>query len=492
MYAVELDNVSFQYENTEIDSLKNIHLQIKQGEFVLITGMSGCGKTTLTRCINGLVPHFYEGNLQGEVRLGGVATTSLPMYEISKTIGSVFQDPRSQFFTTNTTDEVAFGCENLGLSRDEINKRSADAFAELSLSGLQDRSIFEMSSGEKQKIALASAYAMRPQIFVLDEPSANLDNRSTRQLADLLSTLKNQGHTIIISEHRLHYLLDLCDRVLYMKDGCIGQEWTPAQAKAMHGETLWELGLRLFCLNNPCYDNRAGQPIENTCEPVLSVFDLKVDVAGKSILTGLSFNAAWTPGEIIGIIGSNGVGKTTLVKTLCGLIKEKNGNILWNGAELSPKSRPAKSYFVMQDADYQLFTNSVKNELRFANKGLSDEKIDAALDALGLLSYKKSHPMILSGGQKQRLCIAVAMLSNAEILFFDEPTSGLDGGNMRNVGGIMQRLSQEGKMVFVISHDYEFLANYCSSILYLSDGKIQEKFSVTDESANKLSGLLEM
>lgn len=491
MSGIICENLSFQYEGKSDDALKGINLRIRSGEFVLLTGKSGCGKTTLTRCINGQVPHFYKGALQGRVLVDGLDTAKAESYEIAKRIGSVFQDPRSQFFTTNATDEVAFGCENLALPANRIQNNVDEAFSGLGIGVLRGRSLFELSSGERQKIAIASAYAMKPAVFVLDEPSANLDIRSTNMLADILRTLKNQGHTIIISEHRLYYLMALVDRILYMDKGIITDEWTQQQAMRLSSEELMCKGLRSFSMEKLSMSaNRSKDAPAGPCR--LDVWNVAVNLAGKPVLRQINFCTEKSLGCIIGIAGENGVGKTTLVKTLCGLTKEKAGEIHIAGRRLGKNKRAKETYFVMQDADYQLFTESVADELRFGNKSVPglEEKIDDTLALLGLAPYKEYHPLALSGGQKQRVTIASAALSPSRVLFFDEPTSGLDGESMRNVSRILIELSQKGKLIFVISHDVEFLVQTCGRIIHIEQGYVTEDFALDKGTISKLKELL--
>lgn len=223
---ISFEHASFQYEGQSQESLKDVKLIIKSGEFLVITGQSGCGKTTLTRCINNLIPHFFEGRLSGEVIVSGRSIKESDAGEAGKEIASIFQDPRSQFFTTNSSSEVAFACENYGIPHKEIVKRVNSAFQSLNMENLKDRDIFALSSGERQKVAFLAATTLNPQIYVLDEPSANLDIHTILQVRGILSALKAAGHTIIVSEHRLFYLYGLADHFLIMEDGQICEELT--------------------------------------------------------------------------------------------------------------------------------------------------------------------------------------------------------------------------------------------------------------------------
>lgn len=491
MKEICCENLCFQYEGRTDNALVDVNLHTKPGEFIVITGESGCGKTTLTRCINGQIPHFHKGDLSGKVLVGGKNISKTPSYEIAKWIGSVFQDPRSQFFTTNTTDEVAFGCENLAFASEAIQKKVKEAFLRLDIENLKNRSIFELSSGERQKIAIASAYAMNPQVFVLDEPSANLDMQAAKTLAVLLAQLKSEGHTIIVSEHRLYYLMALADRILYMENGRIAEEWTREQAFCLSKTEIERKGLRLFSIDQLVQPN---PNIDTSSIPVCSLEakDICVGVGGNSLIKGISFSAGLLGDRIIGITGENGVGKTTLVKLLCGLLKEKAGEVCIAGKALNRKSRTKETYFVMQDADYQLFTESVADELKFGNDRVTnmDAQIDDALSCLNILNYKESHPLSLSGGQKQRVTIAAAAVGGAKVLYFDEPTSGLDGKNMREVVAVLKKLSREGRLVFVISHDIEFLTLACDRILHLHEGRIDQDFSLDIRGIEELKCLL--
>ena len=225
---IELKQVTFQYENApeSVYSVHNVDLTIQNGECVVLCGRSGCGKTTITRLINGLIPHYYEGNLSGHISVDGTEIKNQQLSKISQHVGSVFQNPRSQFFNVDTTSELAFGCENQGLPKEDVLRRIAEAANRFSLNGLLNRSIFELSGGEKQRIACASVYAVHPDIFVLDEPSSNLDPASILQLKDVLLKLKAEGKTLVISEHRLYYLLDIADRFVWLDQGEVRSVYT--------------------------------------------------------------------------------------------------------------------------------------------------------------------------------------------------------------------------------------------------------------------------
>lgn len=246
---IKLEQVSFSYSSVEKENLKNINLSIHDGECILLCGRSGCGKTTITRLINGLIPNFYEGQLTGNVSVNDIDIFSVPMYEIATYIGSVFQNPRTQFFNVDTDSEIVFGIENEAIPPDELQSRLNSTTDILKINHLKGRNIFELSGGEKQKIAFASVYAMNPNVYLLDEPSSNLDMDSINELKEHLRLIKKQGKTLIITEHRLYYLMDLIDKVIYLSNGEIKEIYTPNEFLHLSDTTRKSLGLRATDLN---------------------------------------------------------------------------------------------------------------------------------------------------------------------------------------------------------------------------------------------------
>ncbi|MFI3115712.1 MAG: energy-coupling factor ABC transporter ATP-binding protein [Clostridia bacterium] len=456
---INLSNVSFSYGDEK--NLKDISLDIKKGECVLLCGASGCGKTTITRLINGLIPHFYSGNLQGEINVCGVYTQNTDMANLSNYVGSVFQNPRTQFFNTDTDSEIVFGLENKGVPKEQLKSTLANIIEELELVNLQNRSIFELSGGEKQKIAFASVYATNPDVFVLDEPSSNLDEKAILELSKLLKKVKLQGKTIVIAEHRLWYLLDIIDRVIYMSEGEIVFDVSISEFLSFNNEKISDMGLRsrLFSDIKQIRNTKISQ------DKQLSIENLSVDFGEKKVLKNVNFSVSG--GEIVGIVGENGAGKTTLARTICGLQKSKCGSITLHDKVLSEKERKSKSYMVMQDVNHQLFTESVEAECTLGIKKPNEEDVIKSLDMLNLTVFKERHPLSLSGGQKQRLAVAVSLLCEKEIIVFDEPTSGLDLKSMKEVSTLIKILSVSGKIIIVITHDNEFISDIDARVITL-------------------------
>jgi len=512
---IEIKNVAFHYTGLDKGGLKNINLKIMDGECVLLCGASGCGKTTLTRLINGLIPHFYKGELNGEVIVNDKNIGEQELYSLAGLVGSVFQNPRSQFFSVDTDGEITFGPENIGLPKEEILKRKASVITELNLHPLMNRSLFDLSGGEKQKIACGSVAALLPHIILLDEPSSNLDWSAIRDLREMMKLWKSQGKTIIISEHRLWYLKDVIDRALYLEHGEIVREWTQESFAALSENELTSYELRPVNLskqyikafsgdavttedyigtstdaqeisgipqkkiNNPDADRRGMKPSARiiikdlyfTYTPKKYLFfKKKLSPSDEDICTLRIPFLSMNVGEIIGIIGNNGSGKSTFLRCLCGLEKTCIGTVMIDGIVYAGKNLTKHCYMVMQDVNHQLFTDSVITEVMLSMEHPDEKKAEEILASLDLLQHKDKHPMALSGGQKQRVAIASAIAANAMLLLFDEPTSGLDYRHMKEVSALLKELAKKGKTVFVATHDPELVAECCDRTIRIIDG----------------------
>ena len=478
---------SFRYEEGKEDALKQVNLTINDGTFFLLTGRSGCGKTTFIGMLNGLAPHFYPGTMTGELLWNGVSLKELSPSEMAGTIGTVFQDPRSQFFMADTTRELAFGCENMGYSREETIGRVVKTAEELELGEYLNRNIFALSSGEKQQIAIGSVYAMTPDVYIFDEPSANLDYEATRRLANVMKRLKNMGKTVVVVEHRFYYLRDLVDQVGWMDKGELVHIFTREAFLELEEEARVEYGMRTPFPERELNYNRFLQQDKGEAVPMLSVSGLGFGYEKRTpIFSDVSFTA--DKGDVIGIIGHNGAGKTTLLSVLTGLRKEKTGEIRVQGNRLSPKKRRKLSYLVMQDADYQLFGSSVEEELTLGltDAEASEEKVLHTLEELNLKEYRERHPASLSGGQKQRVTIGASLMKDSQMVYFDEPTSGLDYDSMVRVSGLIRGLAEKGTVIFVISHDFEFLARTCTKVLKLDRHQKTYHLCHTEEAIKEL------
>ena len=475
---IELKNVSFQYEQgSSKGKIENIDLTIHDGEVVLLCGESGCGKTTLTRLINGLIPHYYEGTLTGQTIVEGIDVKNVSLYALSGVVGSVFQNPRTQFFTVDTTSEIAFGCENLGIDAEEINSRMEKTVSALKIRDLLNRSLFALSGGEKQKIACASVSAMEPKIFVLDEPSSNLDIESIRELKNVLREWKAQGKTIVIAEHRLYYLMDIADRVLYMTDGHIKENLPIADFRKKTTDELQSLGLR--ALQSEDFSRMKGA-VGATRQLYIRDFEAAYKNASggrKQKQKVLDIPDLMIPqGSVVGVVGNNGAGKTSFANNLCGLFQTAKGCMSMEGKTYMAGQRMKICYMVMQDVNHQLFTESVLDEILLSLDNADEEKAileaEKIMESLHISEFREAHPMSLSGGQKQRVAIASAVASGKQIIVFDEPTSGLDYRHMKEVAENLRELSSLGKTLLIVTHDPELIAECCNYFVFIEKGKV--------------------
>lgn len=465
-HMICFENVSFGYTK-EQQSLKEIDLTVNEGDVVLVCGPSGCGKTTLVRCVNGLIPHFYKGELSGRVSVNGVNVSDTTLRKISRHVGSVFQNPRSQFFNVDTTSELAFGCENFGMSPDEIEARINYVVNRHNMAHLMDRSIFRLSGGEKQKIACASIAVEPVEVIILDEPSANLDHKGVCELQKMIAAWKEDGKTILIAEHRISYLLPYITGAVLMDQGRIVRKYSAEEFRSLSGDDLHSMGMRADGMRNPvdvsiCPEENRGDSGKLTLtnmryaykneKPVFDIPEMNIPA-----------------GEIVAVTGTNGAGKSTFLRCLCGMEKRckaslKVGSEVWNN-----KARRQNIYMVMQDVGHQLFTDSVLEEVMISQKTEDKDAALRILESLDLAEYADRHPLSLSGGQKQRVAIASAIASERNIILFDEPTSGLDHMHMLQVSDLLKRLRKAGKTVIIVTHDVELIMNACTYMIHFED-----------------------
>lgn len=478
---IKIDHISFSYgeENENTGGVRDIDLNIEDGQFVVLCGESGCGKTTITRLINGLIPHYYEGQMAGEVWVNGEKVSEQPLYDTAAVVGSVFQNPRSQFFNVDTTSEITFGCENLGQPEKDIRERFAKTVRDFRLEKLMDRNIFHLSGGEKQKIACAGVSIMEPDVLVMDEPSSNLDAASILDLRKILAFWKSQGKTIIVSEHRLYYLRGLADRFIYLAEGQVSRDYSAAEFEQLTEQQRSNMGLRTFALE------RLLPPVLPQQEKTaLALHNFRF--AYKNEPETLHIMDCEIPtNRIVGIIGNNGAGKSTFSRCFCGLEK-RCGEIVWNGRKYRPKDRLSTCYMVMQEVNHQLFTESVLDEVLISMEEENQERAEEILNRLDLLAFKDRHPMSLSGGQKQRVAIASAIASKRSILFFDEPTSGLDYKHMKEVANVLRQVRDTGITVYVITHDLELILDCCTDIVHFENGSIIDQFKIDEAGLEKI------
>ena len=481
MYEISLKDVSFKYNESEVFSLSHINLNIKKGEVVVLCGESGCGKSTVIRLINGLIPFYYHGELEGEVTVQDHNTKNGTIYDLGSRVSTVFQNPRSQFYCVEVKSELAFGAENRNIPKEQIQNRIEKITDTLHLENLLNRTMFQLSGGEKQKIACASVSVTDNQVIVLDEPSSNLDMYAIDELKSMLMLWKEQGKTIVIAEHRLNYLEDLAERYIFMEKGEIKGEFLKEQFCKFSTKELNDMGLRSVRYEELQIQN------QNLSKDSLNLSDFFFKYR-RAKVPSLSIKELSLPkNAIIAVIGRNGAGKSTFIRNFCGLEKRGKGILMDGDLKLKSKKRLNSSFLVMQDVNHQLFTESVLEEIALSSNRSSEEEIDQLLGAFDLVELKDRHPMSLSGGQKQRVAVASAIASDREFIAFDEPTSGLDYLHMKQVAKCMKKLQGLDKTIFIITHDLELIYSCCNYVLHIEDGKVKEQYELKEENRTKIN-----
>ena len=476
---IKLNHVSFSYQNgeaNEMQVLSDVSFQASRGECVVLCGKSGCGKTTMLRLVNGLIPHFYAGKLEGNVLVGGQEMQQTPLPQTSRIVGSVFQNPRTQFFHLDTTGEMAFNLENQNLPRPQMKKRLEEVSYRLNLQELMDRNIFELSGGEKQQIACGSVYAALPSVIVMDEPSSNLDMESIRKLQKLIRMMKDEGRTVLISEHRLWYLEGIADRYVLLEEGRIRQEFTPEAAAGLSLEKRKALGLRAV-KQEQLYELRPDMGLIKQKSTGLEIDWLQFSRQMRQVLNVPHLEIP--SGAIVAVIGENGAGKSTFSLCLAGLLKH-TGTVRIDGKKIAHKKLPEQVYLVMQEAGHQLFSDTVLGELTLNNPALSEEKGKEVLTTLGLNGMENRHPGSLSGGQQQRLSLGTALCMKRKLMLYDEPTSGQDGENLLRTAELIRAANKQAASTLIVTHDPELILRCATHILHIHAGEVK-KFIPLDE-----------
>ena len=453
-----LENLSLFYEQDK-KVLDDINLIVADGECVLLTGESGSGKSSIINSINGLAFEYENAKFNGSIKVDNKDLKGMELYEISLMISSVFQNPKTHFFNVDTTLELLFYLENIGLDRKEMESRMEDMLKLFPIKHLLGRSIFDLSGGEKQILCVAACYISGCKIIVLDEPSSNLDDTYIDILKEMLQILKNKGITLIIAEHRIYYLTDLADRIILVRKGELFKELT--KDELLNSER--QLGLRSAIKTVLKAQNKS---VGNDLNIKKLEYNFKEGSGLK--IEDISFGL----GNIYGITGKNGCGKSTFLRVMTGLDDRGKSEIIFNGKILNKKDRLKNSSLVMQDVNHQLFTDSVEEEIKLGVKDLSQDRLDKVLFGLELTELKDRHPMSLSGGQKQRVAIASVLCKKSRFIFFDEPTSGMDYKNMIRISKLIKEMSTKDNIIFIVSHDNEFLNETADSILCLEEFKI--------------------
>lgn len=500
---IEIDHLSYQYPNKKQYALSGINLCIHRGDFIVIAGKSGSGKSTLLHALNGLIPHYLHGTMEGTVIVDGMNTRKTRIAELATKVGMVFQNPDAQLFNATVEEEIAFYAENLCYPRNRIRECVEFAINAVGINDLRNRAPHELSGGEKRKVAIATSISINPKILVLDEPTGDLDAKGKNTILNIFSKLNKKEMTIVVAEHDLNGIIEYADRLVLLDNGKIIADNTPRNI--FLNQNFTDLGLnvpqtveialklkndkeiplsieeilkifrnhihQIKIKNNEVYNNKEKNEKEKQV-PIIRIENLSFKYENKVVLSNI--NLIVNKGDFIGIIGPNGSGKTTLALLLVGLLKLRKGNIHIDGIHIKKdvKKIRKKIGFIFQNPDVQLFCDSVKSELVYGLNSKNEALKEDVLDFMDLQKFKNNHPHTLSRGERQRVAIASILTLTPEILILDEPTSGQDWKHIEDSMKLISSLHSTGKTIILITHNMRLIAEYCNKIIILKDGII--------------------
>lgn len=478
-------DLSFRYHTRTTTAIRNINLSLEPGQIMLLAGSSGCGKTTLMRCINGLIPHAYQGTMTGEVLIHGQPVTGMGLSEISKNVGTLLQDPERQILGTYVLNEVCFGLESLGMPRKEMLPIAHRALERLHILHLKDKETFFTSGGEKQKVALAGVLAMEPNILLLDEPLASLDPASAHEALLAFRELADEGFSIMIVEHRVEDVLSIKpEKVVYMDDGEITYSGDIAGLLDAVDYSRIKLPADVIARRAKGKAHKVFVPTVPELEPesqaLVSFQDVRFQYKEDTpeVLHGINLDVR--AGEVIAILGHNGSGKTTMVKHALGLLKPTSGKVLLEGVD-SKKSTIATAAktigYVFQSPTQMLFAPTVREELAYGPQNLGfpkeqvEENVDWAIETVHLEEELTTPPLALSFGQQKRVSIASVLSMRSRVLMMDEPTAGQDYWNYQSFMDTILQTPGFDAIIF-ITHDLDLALIYANRVVVLYGGEI--------------------
>ncbi|MFG6114836.1 ABC transporter ATP-binding protein [Halobacillus sp. MO56] len=516
--TIQLKNVTYIYEDETEPVLEDLSLEIYEGEFVLIVGPSGCGKSTLCQTFNGIIPNVMEGRIGGEIIVEDKDVLQLDLKDLSTSMGLVFQDPDAQLCNIYVEDEVAFAPENLKVESDEIRKRIANCLEKVGMQGFENRKVFELSGGQKQKVGIASVLSMEPSTLVLDNATANLDPQATKDIFDLMQVLhKEYGHTIVVVENKIDDIMHLVDRVLVMDEGKIVKQGTPQEILETSIDVLAEMGvwvpeiseLAVELKNSGMELNRFPISVAEAAKELQGKWEIKKqpfsfnnsaekqpdaitvkDLSyyypnGTHALKDVSFSIK--KGDFVTILGTNGSGKTTLVKHLMGIIKPPKGKVFLKGEDTYQRellSMTDDIAYVFQNPEHQFVSDNVFEETIYSlrvkhgvgnDEELPDEIVEQGIQALkqiNLYDQKDKHPFMLSGGEKRRLSVVASLILGQDVVILDEPTTGQDYASATRLLELCKDLQNQGKTVIMITHDIRLVCKWADSALVMHQGEL--------------------
>lgn len=521
---LKISNLTYTYQGEDKPAISNINLEIDEGEFVVLMGPSGCGKSTLALCINGIIPNVSGGEFEGTVEIDGLDTKEHEVYELSTRVGIVFQNPDSQLCNLIVKDELSFGPENLLVEKSEILKSIGEYLNFVALSHKENSNIYELSGGEKQRVAIASVLTMYPKMIILDEPTSNLDPIGARGIIKVIKELnKKKNLTVLLIDHEVSNILYLADRLIILDEGTIMYDGNPRYILEKYGDNIFKnIGVRIPKITQLAVRlNKKGFKI--------SPFPLTVKEAVKSILKektievkekeklytesrvgsvgekaefviekiidvkGLNFKYpngtravkdvtfSINKGDMVALMGKNGSGKTTLGSLLIGLNKPDSGkgviaNLDINKSSINELSK--KIGYVFQYPEHQFITSSCYDEIAFSLKSEkfkeSEKKhgVEKVLELLELTEFTERNPFNLSMGQKRRLSIATMLVKDLEVLILDEPFTGQDGKNISKLMDIIQKINNNNLTILIITHDLHIASKYFNKVMLMDNGEL--------------------
>jgi energy-coupling factor transport system ATP-binding protein len=490
-----IENLSFQYRTRPELAIQNISFELKPGELILVAGSSGCGKTTLARCINGLIPRSYRGKREGRVLLHGKDVAEMQIADVAQIVGTLLQDPERQIVASNVYNEIAFGPENLGLPRAEIVERVEKAMKRLKIEELRERETFNLSGGEKQKVALAGLLAMNPSILLLDEPLASLDPASAYEALDVFRSLADEGKTVVLIEHRVEDAIAARpDRLLYMEAGEVkylgSMKDLPIEINHREVKLPAEWVVKRVKQTGEKIDKAEAVEIPKRGEPLVVFENVDFRYNDDTPLILQDVNLTIYRGDLIGVLGPNGAGKSTLVKHAIGLLKPTKGRVLVEGKDTRSMSVAQIARvlgYVFQSPTHMLYAPTVQEELEFGPKNLEFKKevmhkaVTESVSTVNLNGLEEYPPLGLSFGQQKRTTIAAVLAMQSKIMIMDEPTAGQDYANYTHFMDAMCRPSVDGSHSLVaenfaatlfITHDLDLAVTYANRVLLCGDKHI--------------------
>ncbi|WP_409069960.1 ABC transporter ATP-binding protein [Clostridium sp. FAM 1755] len=462
---LEIKNLSLSFQNN-YKVFQNINIKVKKNKVTLLTGKSGCGKSSLLMCITGVIPDIIEGNISGEIIYKGENIENKGVKTVSGEIGYMFQDPDSQLCTFTVEDEIAFGLENIKIDPSHMNNIIDEVLDRIGIKHLKKRQLNQLSGGEKQKVALASILALDPEVILMDEPTANLDPKSTIEIINLIKDLRdNFGKTILIVEHKIDEFSEIIDDVIWFEKD---------QAKNIDKESFIQSYKSESTIPTV---NKKQSNKEKVLEAKEIYFAYNKDI---NVLKNVSFSLY--KGEIAAIIGPNGAGKSTLSKILMGLLKVEKGNILIKGRnirDINPRELGESMGLVFQNPEHQFIKMTVEKEMalsleiRKQNSETIKNTVDSYLSMFNLDDHRLSNPFSLSQGQKRRLSTASMMINGQSILILDEPTYGQDRVNLKELINLLYKINSQGTSILMITHDMDMVLNCCDRVIQLENGEVK-------------------